>query len=122
MRILRTALLVALVVGVSVSALAKADAPLIDAVRSGDVSVVRALLDQGADVEGAAADGSTALQWAVHEGRASLVELLLGAGADVTASGTHSPSLPRCSVLPAVGFPMKTKFTVGFPQNPSNLL
>ena len=42
MRILRTALLVALVVGVSVSALAKADAPLIDAVRSGDVSVVRA--------------------------------------------------------------------------------
>ena len=89
MRILRTALLVALVVGVSVSALAKADAPLIDAVRSGDVSVVRALLDQGADVEGAAADGSTALQWAVHEGRASLVELLLGAGADVTATNRY---------------------------------
>ena len=89
MRILRTALLVALVVGVSVSALAKTDRPLIDAVRSGDVSAVRALLDQGADVEAAAGDGGTALQWAVHEGRAELVELLLGAGADVTATNRY---------------------------------
>ncbi len=75
--------------GLSAEALAKAEAPLVDAVRSGDVSAVRALLDQGADVEAAAGDGATALQWAVHEGRAELVELLLGAGADVTATNRY---------------------------------
>ena len=93
MRTLCTALALSVTLGVSADlsaeALAKAEAPLIDAVRSGDVSAVRALLDQGADVEGAAGDGSTALQWAVHEGRAELVQLLLGAGADAMATNRY---------------------------------
>ena len=93
MRILCTALACMLTLGVSVDrfaeAVAKADAPLIDAVRSGDVPAVRALLDQGIDVEGAGGDGSTPLQWAVHEDRAALVELLLGAGADATATNRY---------------------------------
>ena len=82
-------LLVALVLGVSEPASAKADRPLIDAVRSGDVTAVRALLGQGVDVEGAAGDGSTALHWAVHEQRLGLVELLLDAGADVAATNRY---------------------------------
>ena len=81
--------LLGLGMSMSAEAAAKAEAPLIDAVRSGDVSAVRALLDQGADVEGAAGDGSTALQWAVHEGRAELVQLLLGAGADAMATNRY---------------------------------
>ena len=96
MRILRTANLAVLVLGVSVSAVAKADLPLIDAVRSGDVAAVRALLDQTADVDARAVDGATALHWAVHEQRLPIVELLLDAGADVTAMnryGVHPASL-----------------------------
>ena len=60
--------------------------PLIDAVRSGDVAALRALLDQTADVDVTSADGATALHWAVHEDRVAIVELLLDAGADVTAT------------------------------------
>ena len=76
----------------SAEALAKADVPLIDAVRSGDVAAVRALLDQTADVDVTSADGATALHWAVHEDRVAIVELLLDAGADVTATNRYGVS------------------------------
>ncbi|HXH24259.1 MAG TPA: hypothetical protein VNI78_03355, partial [Vicinamibacterales bacterium] len=39
------------------------DAPLVAAARADDVRAVRALLARGADVNQAAADGSTALLW-----------------------------------------------------------
>ena len=68
---------------------AKADVPLIDAVRSGDVAEVRALLDQTADVDVTSADGATALHWAVYEDRVAIVELLLDAGADVTSTNRY---------------------------------
>jgi ankyrin repeat protein len=92
MRLLRTALVGLLALGISAPALAKADAPLMDAVRAGDVDAVRALLDQGADVDARMGDGSTALQWAVHERRPEMVDLLLDAGADVTAANRHGVS------------------------------
>ena len=76
----------------SAEALAKADVPLIDVVRSGDVAAVRALLDQTADVDVTSADGATALHWAVHEDRVAIVELLLDAGADVTATNRYGVS------------------------------
>ena len=96
-RVLAVALLASLVfvVGlgvpadVSAEALAKTGRPLIDAVRSGDVAAVRALLDQSVDVDAPAADGATALHWAVHEQRLAIVELLLDAGADVTAMNRY---------------------------------
>ena len=79
-----------LILAVASAAPAKAaDAPLIDAVRRGDVVAVRALLDQTADVDAPAADGATALLWAVHEQRLAIVELLLDAGADVTATNRY---------------------------------
>ena len=43
--------------------------PLIDAVKRQDVAAVRALLDRGADVNAAEADGSTALHWAAQRER-----------------------------------------------------
>ena len=88
MRILRTANVAVLALGVSVSALAKPGVPLIDVVRSGDVAATRALLET-ADVDARAADGATALHWAVHEQRLAIVELLLDAGADVTATNRY---------------------------------
>ena len=43
-----------------------ADVPLIDAVTSGDHETIRALLDEGVDVNAPQGDGATALHWAVH--------------------------------------------------------
>ncbi len=73
----------------SAEGVAKADVPLIDVVRSGDVAAVRALLDQTTEVDVMSADGATALHWAVHENRVAIVELLLDAGADVTATNRY---------------------------------
>jgi len=59
---------------------------LVDAARSGDLHAVRTLLAEGADVDAAAADGSTALHWAVETHAAEIVAALLDAGADPTVA------------------------------------
>ena len=74
------------------SALA-ADPPLIEAARAGDSAAVRALLEQGADADGRAADGATALHWAAYLDDLTAAELLLDAGADVAAAN-------RAGVMP----------------------
>lgn len=58
-----------------------AASPLIDAVKKGDVSAVRAQLKGGANVNTPEGDGATALHWAVYRDSADLVKLLLDAGA-----------------------------------------
>ncbi len=55
----------------------------LSAARAGDAAEVRALLAAGADVNGADADGRTALMVAASRSDQALVELLLEAGADV---------------------------------------
>ena len=62
-----------------------ADAPLIEAARIGDVEAVRAFLDRGADIDGRAADGATALHWAAYRDDLVMARLLIDAGADATA-------------------------------------
>ena len=62
------------------------DAPLIDVVRRGDAAAVRAMLDEGADVDARQPDGATALHWAARLDRVDLARLLLAAGADPTAA------------------------------------
>ena len=71
--------------GASLSASA-AEPPLIEAVRGGDAAAVRALLDEGADADGRAADGATALHWAAYLDDVTAAELLIDAGADVGAA------------------------------------
>ncbi len=56
-----------------------------DAVISGDVETVRALLDAGADVEARTEDGHTALMLAAAGSHEGIVRALLDAGADVNA-------------------------------------
>ena len=80
---------VALHLALATSAAAAPDAPLIDAVRAGDAAGVGRLLDGGADVNAASADGTTALHWAVHRDDARIAGLLLAAGAGVAVTNRY---------------------------------
>ena len=70
----------------SASALGAAESDLADAVMAGDRAAVRLLLQQGADVNTAQVDGTTALHWAVRQDDLEIAELLIGAGADLSAA------------------------------------
>ncbi|MDP6579793.1 MAG: ankyrin repeat domain-containing protein [Vicinamibacterales bacterium] len=63
-----------------------ADHPLVDAVKAQDAEAVRALLDDGADVNAPQPDGATALHWAAYRDDVETAGLLLAAGANVTAA------------------------------------
>ena len=70
---------------VSGLAAAPGDAPVADAARIGDLHAVRALLQDGADVNAAHGDGMSALHWASERGDAEMVAALVQAGAAVDA-------------------------------------
>jgi uncharacterized protein len=65
---------------------------LIDAVKAQDRAAVRALLQQHADVNAAAADGSTPLYWAAQNNDLDTVKLLIAADADVDAANRYGVS------------------------------
>ena len=92
MRTCRVVVAVWLVLAGTVPAWANADASLVDAVRSGQVEALVALLESGADIDAAMDDGATALHWAVHEQRAEMVAVLLEFGADVTLTNRYGVS------------------------------
>ncbi len=73
--------------------------PLIAAARTADTTSARALLADGADVNGRYGDGSTALHWAAHRDAADLVAMLLTAGADVNAADDHGVTALSLSCL-----------------------
>ncbi len=58
---------------------------LVEAVKSGDVALVRAALDRRPDVNAPQADGTTALHWAVDGDKSEIVGMLVRAGANVKA-------------------------------------
>jgi len=62
------------------------EAQLADAVKKADVAAVKALLAKKADVNAAAADSSTPLDWAVDANNLEIANLLLGAGANVNGA------------------------------------
>jgi ankyrin repeat protein len=72
-----------------VAGVAASGVPLVDAVERGDESVVRALLEQRADVNARAVDGTTALHWAVRGDHLRIADLLLRAGADAAVADRH---------------------------------
>ena len=69
--------------------LALAQSEVADAAMQRDNVEVRRLVQDGADVNFAQADGATALHWAAYHGNAGLAELLLEAGADASAANRN---------------------------------
>ena len=71
-----------------------ADSPVADAAERGDLEAVRTLLRDGADANGAQADGTTALHWAAMNDDVQIVEVLalplLGDGPAATSAGGTS--------------------------------
>src|SRR6185503_6739894 len=77
-------------VAAAAPALAQSPADLIDATKRQDVSAVRTLLARRVDVNGKAADGSTALHWAAQRNNPQLVDLLVRAGANAKAATRYN--------------------------------
>ncbi len=65
---------------------------LLEAVKSGDVAAVRALLRQKAGATATEPDGTTALTWAVRGNQQELATLLLKAGADPSKANRYGAS------------------------------
>ena len=63
--------------------------PLVEAVKNADRAAVRALLQQGVDVNAAEVDGTTALHWAAYRNDAETADDLLRAGANPKAADRY---------------------------------
>jgi ankyrin repeat protein len=83
-----TLTVLALLCGVSLNA-AAARAPLADAAEHKDWSRVRALVDRRVDVNGAQADGMTALHWTTYHDDLATADVLLRAGANANAANRY---------------------------------
>ena len=79
-------LTLALFLGITVSLVAGTTPPLVDAARNGDVEAIRTLIGQGAALNEAEADGTTALIWASYRDDVSSAGVLISAGADANAA------------------------------------
>ena len=85
----RISRLSALLVGIAGACVAASQPRLADAAENGDTAAVRSLLDAGADVNSAQADGTTALHWAAYHDDSDIAELLVRSGADVNAENAY---------------------------------
>ena len=66
-----------------------ADVTLVQAVKTGNVNTVRAMVKAKADANSAEPDGTTALHWAVQNGNVEMVDLLIRSGAKVAAANRY---------------------------------
>ena len=90
---------VLMLAGSSVPAFA-ADSALIGAIKQGDATRVRTLVQQHADVNAKDLDGTTALHWAVQRDQVETVGVLLTGGASATATNRYgiTPLLAACEI------------------------
>ena len=91
----------------SINALTKSgETPLISAITTGDVELVRLMLQRGANVEARCVDHIAPLMQAVMRGHLSILDLLLSKGALVDATTAGWTALHRATDL--VNVPMST--------------
>ena len=90
--------------------------PLLFAARQGDLETAGILLAAGADVNDAAADGTSALVRAVHSGHGGLATYLLEAGADPNAADAGYTAL-HAAVLRADRSTVETLLAFGAEPN-----
>src|SRR5262249_51215715 len=75
-----------------------AGSELVDAVKRGDASATRSLLDRGQSIEGRDREGNTPLMLAALHGDAALVELLLARHADARAKNRERATALHWSI------------------------
>lgn len=63
--------------------------PLVEAVKNGDATAVRRLINERVDVNAAEVDGTTPLHWAARVNDVATAELLIRAGANVRAANRY---------------------------------
>src|SRR5262245_13678367 len=85
-RILKLATLISLVLTVPLIGASTGRPEIVDAARNGDRDTLRALLQKGANVNEAEADGTTALHWASYRDDLQSADALLKSGAKVNAA------------------------------------
>src|SRR5881296_1498316 len=78
-----------LIFGLAATSLAAEKPSLADAAEHRNRTLLRTLLDSGADVNAAQADGTTALHWAVYNDDAETAALLVKRGANVNAANRY---------------------------------
>ena len=83
------------------TAIAAEDVTLADAAEEGQAKLVRTLLAEGADVNGAQVDGMTALHWAAYHDDVDTARLLIEAGADANAANRYD--VPALSLVATNG-------------------
>jgi len=114
LRAFRPALMAVVAAALSAGlAAAGADARLFDAVKRGDLTAVRTLVQRRAVVAGTEADGTTALHWAVRSNQLEIARTLVRAGAPVNvttrygvtplALAAETGSLPMVDLLLTAG-------------------
>ena len=82
-------LLAAFLGALRLAAASSADLRLIDAVKNRDLRGIRALIDEGADLDARQPGGATALAWAVHLQDHETADRLLASGADVNTADEY---------------------------------
>jgi ankyrin repeat protein len=78
-----------LLLSAGTTARAADDPAVVKAARAGDAKAVAVLIQQKADVNASAIDGTTALHWAVRADDLETTDALIRAGAQVTAASRH---------------------------------
>ena len=74
---------------IAISVSLNADVTLLQAVKTGNVQTVRAMVKAKADANRAEPDGTTALHWAVQNGHVEMVDLLIRSGAKVATANRY---------------------------------
>jgi ankyrin repeat protein len=86
---LRCALALAVALALGEASALETLPPLVAAAKSGDHAAAIKLVERGAGINDAEADGTTALHWAVRSGDHDLVSALLAAGANPNATNRY---------------------------------